>query len=395
MRTSLAREHQSFPGNDFPFFQHETPAPSTFGGIIPFLYRISKLFIGITLLFSSSAVSYAVFYQSVMPSRHATEKVYFEYPKGRPGDSGGISTHDRQEEQCQENHEYVASASLDLFARHTPWEALVEDVIPTPITIDRLLHSHQSYYIEVLLSLPESPINKAAGIFSIETILASQNRTKLAVSKRSTRLPYESEWIAKVRKTLCLLPLVIGAIEESRIVVVPAFRHYVESLAYPLQYVEIKIVPHVRDGTTANVEVTAGEVRIGKEMNKYQEMLKEWFYTCFVFGTLSFAGLYLLLFEVARSYWIQRFELEEPLCDLELDEELDIQFEGIPQDPVEQPDVVPDDNHAAFPEEDVRTGGPPSRGHVASNVPFSDEDADDLRRSGSSAWEDIVDEDGY
>ena len=73
------------------------------------------------------------------------------------------------------------------------------------------------------------------------------------------------------------------------------------------------------------VEVLSGELRIGKELNVFQELLKEWYYTGFFVGTLSFAMFYILLWssliQILERMGLFRFwyGLEEPVCDLDMD----------------------------------------------------------------------------
>jgi len=73
------------------------------------------------------------------------------------------------------------------------------------------------------------------------------------------------------------------------------------------------------------VEVIRGELRIGKELNILQELLKEYYYTGFFIGTLSFAFLYLLgwsfLVRIMERLGFFRFwyGLEEPDCELDFD----------------------------------------------------------------------------
>ena len=73
------------------------------------------------------------------------------------------------------------------------------------------------------------------------------------------------------------------------------------------------------------IEVLRGELRIGKELNMLQELLKEWYYTGFFVGTLSFATFYLILW-MSLVQLLQRlglfrllYGLEEPMCDLDMD----------------------------------------------------------------------------
>lgn len=53
----------------------------------------------------------------------------------------------------------------------------------------------------------------------------------LAASRRSYRFPHQSPWIAVVTKVLLLLPLLLGAIDETRTVTGLVFRQYAESAA--------------------------------------------------------------------------------------------------------------------------------------------------------------------
>ena len=87
---------------------------------------------------------------------------------------------------------------------------------------------------EVALTLPESEINLIAGMFGVFVELQSSNGTKLAFSMRAARLPYESPGIAFARKVVFLIPLLIGAVQESKTIVIPAFRHVVESSEQPM-----------------------------------------------------------------------------------------------------------------------------------------------------------------
>ena len=84
------------------------------------------------------------------------------------------------------------------------------------------------------LDLPESEKNRDLGMFGVMVELRSSNGTLLASSLRSTRFPHESHWIATVRKAVCIVPLMLGAVSESRRVLVPTYRFFVESEALPL-----------------------------------------------------------------------------------------------------------------------------------------------------------------
>jgi hypothetical protein len=118
-------------------------------------------------------------------------------------------------------------------------------------------------------------------------------------------------------------------------------------LMFPLvphlqQHALVKIIlPATSQGTTCTrhhqvVEVTGGDLLIGKELNELQEMLKVWFYTCYLIGTLIFAGFYMVQWSLARIIWQElrrrSFQEEEPAIhfDFDLNEaDMDDMFEDI------------------------------------------------------------------
>ena len=70
------------------------------------------------------------------------------------------------------------------------------------------------------------------------------------------------------------------------------------------------------------LEIISGEIRIGEELNDFQELLKVWFFTCYTIGTLCFCVVHLLVWLIGRICFNahNRDELnEEPPCDLDMD----------------------------------------------------------------------------
>ena len=125
-------------------------------------------------------------------------------------------------------------AVADLFVKTSSWEAIQSDVLPKARTDVGVLTSGREHYIEVALDLPESQVNLDAGLFGVFVELQSSNGTKLAVSMRSSRMPYQSSFISTIKKSVLLVPFLIGALHETKTIVVPSFRHLVESSSLPL-----------------------------------------------------------------------------------------------------------------------------------------------------------------
>ena len=258
--------HQ-FPGghdNVPPHFQEPTyPVEPSFMGIIPLFKWIFKSAFTFLAFFSSSIVLYGLVYLVVMPSHHASERLFFDYSglakhpapvltepssslpstnivkrgsnqKNRPPSSSpSRGTGSTIEEQS--TIPFTAPwAAADLFSKHSQWEAFHQDVIPSLKSNERILIAGQPYFLELALELPESDINQRAGVFGVQMELQASNGTKLASSIRTARLPHESSWVSVVRKSVWLVPLLLGAVHESRVVVIPSFGHFVESDDLPL-----------------------------------------------------------------------------------------------------------------------------------------------------------------
>lgn len=203
-----------------------------FHGIIPSFIRLVKRVLKVVALLSISLISYHVFYISAMPSFSVSVPIHFDYT-GAPTCSS-LTTYET-DKGTNENALSSPWASSDLFARHH-WDSLeTEDIIPTPHTSQRLLVANRAYFMELLLVLPESEINRdSTSIFGVKVELASHNGTVLAVSRRSARFPHQSQWINTLQKLVLLVPLMVGALDESKFIVVSAFRNYVESNDHPL-----------------------------------------------------------------------------------------------------------------------------------------------------------------
>ena len=209
-----------------------------FMGLWPILKQTLIYFsIGISLLGSSIGM-YGLFYLSVQPRQAACESLFFDY--------SGIAKHPAPQINCADQVDTCLAllptetlrkapwAAVDFFSKHSQWEAYHQDVVPKPMHRSRVLQSGKGYFFEVTLELPESSLNRQTGMFMVNVHLQSSNGTMLASSLRAARLPHESLWIATIRKSFWLIPMVIGAVHEARVVLIPSFRHFRESATLPL-----------------------------------------------------------------------------------------------------------------------------------------------------------------
>jgi hypothetical protein len=206
------------------------------------------------------------------------------------------------------------------------------NVLPPLKTSTRILSKNTPHFLEVLLDLPESEHNRRVGLFGVHVQLQSSNSTVLASSMRTARLPHESRWVSVLRKILCIVPLMIGALEESRRITVPSFRFYVESQESPLRFVTVRLVApsaitkerqtqqqqqecHYSSNDDSMSmwvedapEVLRGYLHVGKELTAFQELLKEWFFTCAAVGVSFFFLIQFLLVFAVQTYWSSQTE---------------------------------------------------------------------------------------
>jgi len=292
-RLQLPPEEEAPAFDYIPASQYQR-LQDAFHGLIPWLQKILYLsFISIILL-CTSIVSYGLFYYAAMPSTYASQHLYFDYT------CGSVGCHDApNNDMTCTSHTCTPMAMVDLFSDHAPWDAIHPDVsFPLPISHDRVLVARQPYYLEVVLHLPESDTNRNVGMFAVQVELQTSNKTVLASSIRSARLPHESNWVGVIRKTITILPLLLGTTTERRVVILPSYRRFVETLEAPLRHIVVRLLSRGKLWPAGSpIEVIFGEVRIGKELNVMQDMLKEWFYACAAIGVV-------LLFLVQASICI-------------------------------------------------------------------------------------------
>ena len=251
----------------YPYYDYP-PEEAKFIGIIPWALKILRIFaIGLMLL-ASSTICYGIFYWAVMPGNYASRPLFFDYTGTAEYTHHDVVTLDptvpavpqktKKSKRIWNKHvatisatpttpdscTYTPWATVDLFAREqaVTWgDTLHPDLMPPQETKDRILQPKQGYYVEVYLTLPESSVNRQTGMFGVAVDLLSQpsgdnddTKIKLASSVRSARLPHESGWLAVARKLAWIFPITFFGMEESQTVVVPSFRHIVESKEYPL-----------------------------------------------------------------------------------------------------------------------------------------------------------------
>ena len=304
------QEEENAEGTGIPIPQQQATSPSITDAIISWMKQTLTLFVIAIVFFITSLLTFALFYHLVMPPNVLIKPLYFDFssnlqqwntqshdvPASRPA---VVEEPDHHHNSIQGLYDIQAHpiARADLFWVHTQWQAYAP-VAPSKRTT-RILHPDQRYFIDVALTLPDSDINREIGVFMLEACLRDRNETLLAVSRRAAMLPFESPLVKITRKIVFLIPLLLGTVSEAQTVVLNLFDHFVENDEFSLASVETRIiVPKIRT-YQQSLQIERAELRIGKELNTFQTLLKEWFYTC----ALAFTTLFMIL-QTLGLLWI-------------------------------------------------------------------------------------------
>lgn len=105
-----------------------------------------------------------------------------------------------------------------------------------------------------------------------------------------------------------MFPLILGAIPEARTIIIECFDGFRESEKYPMNLVEVRLVlPHRPVSSDNNVwnhvQIWKAELRIGKELNRLQWLMREWFYSFAFMGIAFIMGLQVLFWFVCKLAW--------------------------------------------------------------------------------------------
>lgn len=112
----------------------------------------------------------------------------------------------------------------------------------------------------------------------------------------------------------------------------------------------------------APLEVTRGEIRIGEELNDFQFLLREYFFTCYAVGVIFLYAMQLAGLLLLRTLWIERHrarilrkirdeQQEDPSETLDLDES------QLERDEVGEPEISNNNNEwEDLPQQDTSTG---------------------------------------
>ena len=292
-----------------------------------------------TIILTLSVATYGVIYNLSMPRLAIRSPIYFDYnfvPERHLSGAYGRYIKNQEVQFChsgsddneiggQEETKQCAhpttkdarpappTAVVDLSMQHTQWHAYHEQVLPAKYEDTSGVHvikPKRRHFVDLALTLPESDLNRQLGMMMVEVDLIASDGTLLASSGRPTMLPHESAIIGVARKIVLMVPILIGAVAEARTVVLESFDSYVESPELPLAAIVVRLVVprHTVSGEVhryAPIQVHSGEVRIGKELNTIQGIMKVWFYSVGLAAVSFLSFFYAFWFLIIRA-WFRR-----------------------------------------------------------------------------------------
>lgn len=343
----------------------ESPIVSFLRTLVSLIKRTFYLSVISTIILSISVLSYSVIYQLSMPRLAIRLPIYFDYnfvPErhksgaygkridqvcdngnvdsngfecARRNDGRDTSSHTNDKDTPQNEQQQMSTirnvqqhvfapptAVVDLQMQHTQWHAYDDSILP-PSSLNlpnHIIKPRRRYFVDIALTLPESDLNRRLGMFMLEVDLLASDGTMLASSGRPTMLPHESSLVGVARKLLLMGPILIGAVAEARTVVLESFDSYVESADKPLAAMIVRLVvpnsvaqrrySHSLSSDIVGgsydylpIQVQRGEVRIGKELNSVQRIMKEWFYSCGLVAVTMLSTIYAICFLIIRAWF--------------------------------------------------------------------------------------------
>ncbi|KAL3664084.1 hypothetical protein V7S43_010970 [Phytophthora oleae] len=215
-------------------------------------FRAAQVFAGISFLFVTASMLYALLYYLVIPSRFHEQEIFFHYGKHHAAIVQGYPD--------------LPRASLDLRDSVHQWDALVPKLEQStqPVLVPGV-----KYDVIVELTVPESRINTEVGVFMVSTWLYANPEKGLAASARPVTLhdmPAPVRWL---KLGFWLLPYTLGFTEPAQTLRVTAINGYQERTDYPLTRVDIEL-------NTPKLQVYSAKLTVIAQLTGLRYLMYYW-----------------------------------------------------------------------------------------------------------------------
>ncbi|RLN90569.1 hypothetical protein BBJ28_00015927 [Nothophytophthora sp. Chile5] len=216
--------------------------------------RAAQVFTGISFLFITATVLYAMLYYLVVPSRFHEQEIFFNY--------GHRHAAIMQSDQAV----CVPTASLNLLDSIHQWDSAATGFEPATQSV---LIPGVKYDVIVDLTVPESRMNAEVGVFMVTTTLRSPKGEYRASSARPVTLhdlPAPVRWL---RLGAWLVPYALGFSEPAQSLRVLAINGYEERKEHPLTQVDVEL-------NTPRLQVYSAKLTIIAQLTGVRYLMYHW-----------------------------------------------------------------------------------------------------------------------
>lgn len=194
------------------------------------------------------------------------EDLHFDYTQDHPaaaiafgGDYGGYKDHLRQ------------------------WPLTSSKVRGVPIG--------HTFYVSVLLLLPDSDYNREIGVFQLTAEIISSNGEVMENASHPCMLQYRTWPIRTIRTFIMGLPLLLGISRETQTIEVAMLKH---KEGFP-RSAAVRIILSPRAGTDFLPQLYEAEILLNSQLRWWKEQIRRWKWTFCVWTSMSIYAILLLL----------------------------------------------------------------------------------------------------
>ncbi|CAL5364839.1 unnamed protein product [Camellia sinensis] len=148
-----------------------------------------------------------------------------------------------------------------------------------------------TFYVSLVLLLPESDYNRQVGVFQLNTELISTKGNAIAKSSQPCMLRFRSLPVRLARTFLMSIPLLLGITDETQKINIPVLKH---KEGYPrTKAITISMVP--RPTTTFLPQLYEAEIIINSQLPWRKEIVRRWKWTFYVWTSLHMYIIFVIV----------------------------------------------------------------------------------------------------
>ncbi|XP_042515921.1 seipin-1 [Macadamia integrifolia] len=147
----------------------------------------------------------------------------------------------------------------------------------------RAIPSGHTFYVSLVLLVPESYYNRRIGVFQLTAEVISTNGERIAKSSQPCMLHYRSLPIRLLRTFVFGIPLLLGFSTETQRITVGLLKH--KEGKPQTEAIRIQLIP--RAGTTSPPELYTAELILNSHLPRQKELVYNWKFTFYVWTSLS------------------------------------------------------------------------------------------------------------